>query len=129
MDDVDLDVVDVHELAVVRHALHVQQAAGDLDHLAHGLDGPTAPDPDLRGERVPPGADSELDPPGREIVQRREGRGEQPDVSRPGVHDAGADRDPVRDGRERGHRDGCLPHEAAFACQTASNPHDSASCA
>ena len=64
MDDVDLDVVDVHELAVVRHALHVQQAAGDLDHLAHGLDGRRRRIPTFDAS-VPPGADSELDPGAR----------------------------------------------------------------
>ena len=73
-----------------------------------------AVDPDLRRERVPPRADPEHDPPGREVVERREGRREQADVARPVVHDARADPDPLGDGRERGHRDGRLADEAAL---------------
>ena len=91
MDDVDLDVVEVDELAVVGDALHREQAAGRLDRLAHRLERLAAVDADLRRERVPPGADPELDPPGGEVVERREGRGEQADVARPVVDDAGAD--------------------------------------
>ena len=62
VDDVDLDVVEVHELAVEGDALHREQPPRRLDRLAHRLERVAAVDADLRRERLPPRADPELDP-------------------------------------------------------------------
>ncbi len=115
MHDVDLDLVDVHELAVVRDPLHREQPARDVDGLAHRLDRMAALNSDLRGKRVPPRAEPELDPARGEVVEGREGRGEEPDVARPCVDDARADCDPLRRRCVRGHRNRCLAHEPALS--------------
>ncbi len=52
--------------------------------------------------------------PGARSSERRERRGEEPDVARPVVHDARADPDPLRHRRERGHRHGRLADESAL---------------
>jgi hypothetical protein len=114
VDDVDLDVLHVHELPVEGDPLHRQQAARDVDRLAHRLYVPAAMDADLGRERVPPRPEAELDPPGSEVVECRERRGEQPDVPRPGVHHARADSDPLRHGGKGRHRHGGLANEPAL---------------
>ncbi len=114
MDDVDLDVVEVDEVAVVGDALHREQAPRRLDGLAHRLERVVPVHADLRRERLPPGAEPELDPAGREVVERRERRGEEADVARPGVDDARADADPLGHGRVGGHRHGRLADEPAL---------------
>jgi hypothetical protein len=114
VDDVDLDVVEVHELPVEGDVLHREQPACGLDSLAHAEERTSAVDADLRRQRLPPRADAELDPSRREVVQRRERRREQADVARPRVDDAGADADPLGDGGERRHRHRRLAHEAAL---------------
>ncbi len=112
--DVDLDVGDVDELAVERDVLHRDQPAKHLDVLAHRPQRPLAPDADLRRERVPPGADPQQDPSGRQVVEGDERRRHEADVSRPAVHDPRTDPD-LRGGRgERGHRNRRLPDETAL---------------
>ncbi len=71
-------------------------------------------DADLRGQRVPPRADAEDHPAGRQVVERGERRGQQADVAGPVVHHAGADLDPLGHRRVRRHRHRRLADQPAL---------------
>ncbi len=69
--------------------------------------------PTLRRQRIPPRAESAEDPPGGEVVERRERAGQAGGVARPDVDHAGADLDPLGGRGERCHRDDGVAHEPA----------------
>ena len=86
---VELDAVEVHELAVERHGLIARSSARTASTISRmTVSGSAAVDADLGRQRIPPRADTEDHATGREVVERGEGRGEQRRVARPTVDDA-----------------------------------------
>ena len=88
VNDVELDVVHVVELAMEGHALQGQQPAHHLDGLAHRRERLAARDADVARQRIPPGADAADDAVRCQVVEREEGGGEEADVAGPVVDDA-----------------------------------------
>ncbi len=114
VDVVELDAVEMDELAVVGDVLVGEQGTDRFDGLTHREQGLGSVHADLARKWLPPGADPQDHTARSEVVQGRERRCEQCRVPRPVVHHAGAHLDPLGDGKERRHRHRRLTHEPAL---------------
>ena len=114
VDVVQLDAVEMDELAGVSDALVGEQCPDRFDCLPHREQGFDTVHAHLAGERLPPGTDPEDDAAGRQVVQGRECGRQQGRVPGPVVHHARTHLDPIGDGEKRSHRHRRLPHQAAL---------------
>ncbi len=115
MHDVQFDPAYIDELAVIGHVLHRQQIAGHVDDFPHRQQRLGAFDANIRGQRIPPRANTEYDAVRREVVQRQVGRRDQGNVASPVVDHTGADFDLAGGRRECRHRHNGVTHESAFS--------------
>ena len=112
MDIVEFDAIEMHEVAVHRHRLVVEQGTNSLDDFTHHPDRLAAVDADLRGQRIPPGPQAADDATRRQVVEGGEHGGKTGGVAGPDIDDTGTDLDRVGCRPERSHRHACLTHKA-----------------
>ena len=112
VDIVEFDAIEMHEVAVHRHRLVVEQGTNGLNDLPHHPDRLTAIDADLRRQRIPPSPQAADDTARRQVVECGEHRGKAGGVAGPDVDDAGTDLDRVSCCPKRRHRHACLTHKA-----------------
>ncbi len=114
MHHIQLDPIHMMEFPMKGDPLHVEQAAEHLHGLAHGKEGFLALDTHVLRQRIPPRADAANDPVRRQIVKGEQGGGEQTDVARPVVDDAGTNFEFVRHRGIRRHWHDRVAHQPGF---------------